>query len=226
LKIDKGEDLLKCYEIVSPTSRQTPAGEESSIEKNNTEFEVIVARYFTSLARLVQHHICTYPRISIKGQTSPRSCFSGVLTSLLFGSRSATAGATSSSSNFNDKFKSSYDSQSQPQFSPFGGQSQSSQAGGGGGGAGFYAGSNQSSFGLGAGSNSGFSGVKQRSLLSTTQSVLCNRDILVCLLLKFGINLLTDVRINFSSILSLQPDQLQSGGDAAGESLSSNKVTF
>jgi hypothetical protein len=68
------EDLVKCYEI------------ESSA--NTSDYEAMVSKYFDFLAKILQHHIYIYPRLSLKGVTSPRSCFSGVLISLLFGGSS------------------------------------------------------------------------------------------------------------------------------------------
>lgn len=181
----------------------------SFAEKNNAEFEQIVARYFTSLGRLVQHHICTYPRLSIKGQTSPRSCFSGVLTSLLFGSRSTTAAAATASASGAITGMGGGSSSANFKLSSF----DTAMGGGGGGNSGSASSAAAALFGGVAssmssnpgGNGAGGAGGKQRSsLLGTAQSVLCNRDILVCLLLKFGINLLTDVKINFASILAAQ----------------------
>lgn len=222
---------MKCYELSNPSatttgttsSTSTKTSEEAATERNNTEFEQIVSRYFSNLSRLVQHHICTYPRLSIKGQTSPRSCFSGVLTSLLFGSGgSGVGGSRSATSNaahaFENKFKmgsSSYDhTASSSQYQPFsatffGGSAASAAAACGVGGSGV------------AGSTGGAG--KQRSLLSSAQSILCNRDILVCLLLKFGINLLADVKINFASILAIH-DQATNGPFYSDIQVDSNKV--
>ena len=61
-----GEDLLVCFD----------AGDEADKE----QFEHMTAKYFDSLSRLVHHHICVYPRLSVKGVTSTRSCFTGFLT--------------------------------------------------------------------------------------------------------------------------------------------------
>ena len=225
--------MLKCYELTNPSTTATGASsstsssaktsEEAATERNNTEFEQIVSCYFSILSRLVQHHICTYPRLSIKGQTSPRSCFSGVLTSLLFGSGgSGVGGSRSATSNaahaLENKFKmgsSSYDhTASYSQYQPFsatffGGSAASAAAACGVGGSGV------------AGSTGGAG--KQRSLLSSAQSILCNRDILVCLLLKFGINLLADVKINFASILAIH-DQATNGPFYSDIQVDSNKV--
>lgn len=228
--------MLKCYELSntptsstsSSSSSSRPAANQSSedqtIEKNNTEFEQIVARYFSNLSRLVQHHICTYPRLSIKGQTSPRSCFSGVLTSLLFGSggggvgggsRSTTTATMSNATGIDNKFKmNSYTdhTSSSSQYQPF-----SAFFGSGGGVA--------ACGGMGTGSGVSGSSGKQRSLLSSAQSILCNRDILVCLLLKFGINLLADVKINFASILAIQ-DQSSNGPFYSDIAVDTNKVGY
>lgn len=162
------EDFLKCYDLTNTTS------------SSSQEFESIILTYFNCLAKVAQHHICIYPRLSVKGVTSPRSCFSGVLTSLLFGTRSTTATATKSS--FEMPMIAS-------QFSP---QS------------GFVFGSmGQNQTNSKTTSSSGLVSQAKR----TTQSVLCNRDILICLLLKFAINFLTDVKINFSNVISSSQDQ-------------------
>ncbi len=186
------------------------------------------SRYFECLSRLVQHHICVYPRLSVKGQTSPRSCFSSFLASLLFGSRStsasfsnsnALANNNASNNNNNDKTKLSFDNLTSGQGGFFGQGATSSNSSGGlniqyssqinnglylinsqsGGGSKLHQAQGQQQ---GQGDGSGMKTAGQFQNSTSKYSILCNRDNLVCLLLKNGINLISNVKLN-SKINSL-----------------------
>ena len=63
-------DYYKCYDL-----------------NNEQEFETLFTKYFTLLAFLTQNHINSYQKLSLKGLINPRSCFSSVLSSLLFGQK-------------------------------------------------------------------------------------------------------------------------------------------
>jgi hypothetical protein len=161
------EDLVRCYEV----------------ESSNSDYENMVVKYFDYLAKILQHHIYIYPRLSLKGVTSPRSCFSGVLTSLLFGSNS------NSSKNLNDKIKSSFDLPV-PSFSVYGSAPHGFNINSNSINSNIYSSNSQQ------GSSMETSYNKQRlNMTNSSQSVLCNRDMLICLLLKFGINLVSDIKL-------------------------------
>ena len=170
----------------------------------------MVTKYFDCLAKLVQHHIHVYPRLSVKGTASPRSCFSGVLTSLLCGSGPTAAAASNYSSLNTEKKKQSLFDMSMPSFSIYSTSSQnfnsSSQY------QNLYQ-SIQSSMNGSASTNA----APQASSVSSTsfvQSVLCNRDMLVCLLLKCAVNLITDLKVSSGKKTVDQTEAKSSGSDS------------
>jgi hypothetical protein len=58
----------------------------------------LIEAYLMNLSRLIQRHLHLSARLTFKGQLSPRSCFSSVLSTLLFGGTTTTTAATASSS--------------------------------------------------------------------------------------------------------------------------------
>ena len=192
------DDLVKCYDLgefdVSLRKYYTPNNTISinlgvkdqdtfaqQVETNRV-YESMIKNYFDHLAKLVQHHIFIYPRLSIKGTTSPRSCFSGVLTSLLCGPGLASSNPSSAYTNLNDKKKTSLFDMSMPNFSIYSSSSQNFNS------------SQYHAQGMYSSIPSSQTNPQQSN--STGQSVLCNRDMLVCLLLKCAVNLITDIRPN------------------------------
>ena len=180
------EDLVKCYDL--------SVNDQEEHMETNKAYESMIKRYFDSLAKLVQHHIYIYPRLSIKGTASPRSCFSGVLTSLLCGPGGNIGNANVQSyNNFNEKKKTSLFDMSMPNFSMYSNSSQNfnstqyqAQS--------IYQ-SIQSSMNN-HGNALANTAVSSSLTTNSIQSVLCNRDMLICLLLKCAVNLITDIRIN------------------------------
>jgi len=163
-------------------------------DETNQAYETMVKKYFDFLAKLVLHHIYIYPRLSVKGTASPRSCFSGVLTSLLCGPPGIY---NDSNSNNNNKKKTSLFDTSMPNFSMYSSSSQNfnslpfqSQS--------IY----HSSQGHNNAMNSHQSHHHLNGMTTSIQSVLCNRDMLVCLLLKCAVNLITDIKVNDMNIHS------------------------
>ena len=175
------EDLLKCYDFKSDDDYDDENNDEKIIDSS---FEQMIVKYFNSLSKLVQHHLCIYPRLSHKGETSPRSCFSGILTSLLFGPRSTN------NTNFgsNDKFKSSFETASGQSIfanqNPFSNNQNSNNT------------NNNNNNNINHNSNhiekSSSSTSSSFKPTNSIQSVLCNRDILTCILLKYAINIISD----------------------------------
>lgn len=172
----------------------------------NIHFEKMITNYFNSLSKLVHHHICVYPRLSLKGQTSPRSCFSGFLTSLLFGSRSTTSSFNNGLSALNEKTKLSFDNISTQNIfgQNFNGSNTGLNA--------QY--SNQIYNSMGSQSSkmnshsqdnsSAASSTKPSSFQNNSKySILCNRDNLICLLLKNGINLISNIKFD-SKVIKAQ----------------------
>jgi len=201
-----GEDLLTCYD------------EESADSQVSVEFEAMFGKYFDCLSKLVHHHICVYPRLSVKGQTSPRSCFSKFLTSLLFGSRSSSFSFSNANNNANiantilsnnDKNKLSFDNLTSGQGGGFFGQAATSSNSSGGLNIQY---SSQVNNGLINNQPSSMSKLHQHhnqvqtdnnlkfigpSQANTSKySILCNRDNLMCLLLKNGINLISMTKLS------------------------------
>ena len=191
------EDLVKCYEIESAANTDSDS---------DSDYEAMVSSYFDFLAKILQHHIYIYPRLSLKGVTSPRSCFSGVLTSLLFGASSST-----NSKNLNDKIKSSFDLPV-PSFSVYGSAPHGFNIN--------SSGINANIYSSHASQQASSIESKQRFSMSSSssQSVLCNRDMLICLLLKFGINLVSDVKLTTVSD-GLVPGE-EAKADAKSEQIS------
>ena len=120
--------------------------------------------YFDCLSRLAYHHICTYPRLSLKGAISPRSCFSAVLSSLLFSTR--------------DKFKETKNP-NQAAFAPFNQFGLNSV--------------NNSSFPSTSNSSIQASHLALKPM-DTKHSILSSRDTLICILLKHAINLISNLK--------------------------------
>lgn len=190
------EDLLICYDE-----------SEASNTNLNDEFEKLIASYFDSLSKLVHHHICVYPRLSVKGQTSPRSCFSGFLTSLLFGSRSSSSSFSNGTNILSDKTKLSFDNIAGQNFFAQNINGQSSSASNNGLNiqysnqinSGLYLINNQGNK-MNGHTDSGPAGSSMKNgtgfQASSKYSILCNRDNLVCLLLKNGINLVSNLKMN------------------------------
>ena len=138
----------------------------------------MTTKYFDSLSRLVHHHICVYPRFSVKGVTSPRSCFTGFLNSLMFGSsRTSLTSFSHGVSTLSEKTKLTLDTMSQ-QFLLNPHSTTSTH-------------------------QSGMFPSKLTDLkantpfqISSKYSILCTRDNLVCLLLKNGINVISNIKLN------------------------------
>ena len=124
------------------------------------ESEVAEA-YMANLAHLVQRHLHLSTRLAFKGQLSPRSCFSSVLTTLLLDNGSASGNGSSHSKSGNSKSVSSsaniFDS--------------------------LVANSGLNGNAVNSDNNNAANKIK-------TPSVLCNQDLFVCLLLKYAIFLI------------------------------------
>ena len=190
------EDLMICYDETDTTNNSL-----------NDEFEKLISSYFDSLSKLVHHHICVYPRLSVKGQTSPRSCFSGFLTSLLFGSRSSSSSFSNGTNILSDKTKLSFENIAGQNFFAQNINSQSSNNSNNNGlniqysnqiNSGLYLINSQSNkmSGLNADAPSGSNMKNSGGFQASKYSILCNRDSLVCLLLKNGINLVSNLKMN------------------------------
>ncbi len=189
------EDILICFDLETMKENKILA-EEYNIQKKNEEFERMFMRYFDSLSKLAHYHICVYPRLSIKGVTSPRSCFSGVLTSLLFGSRTLKA-----SSKSNDKTKAELNDFSFNQQNSFGfvnltkinlnnNNNNSS--------------TNNANSNTGNNKNQYSNKYFPQSYTNNKYSILCNRDNLICLLLKMAINLISNLKSECKSYSKVQ----------------------
>ena len=130
--------------------------EYNNVQRNDHD-SLLIVTYFKNLSNLVKYHLSIYPRLSLKGVSSPRTCFSSVLTSSLPGT------STTNNVSFNPIFKNiaSNDPMTSQQATTSGAkQPQSKQQ-------------------------------QPTSKFVTTQSILSNRDSLICLLLKLGVNLLS-----------------------------------
>jgi len=183
------EDILVCYDLETNENDDDHDDTGNNIELKNQEFEKMFARFFDSLSKLVHYHICVYPRLSIKGMTSPRSCFSGVLTSLLFGSRSLKVNNNNMKQQSDKSKGNGGDDFSFNSFKPA-----SSQYGFGNLAKINLNNSNKNQF-----SNkfipSNYNSNNNSNINNSNKySILCNRDNLVCLLLKMGINLISNFR--------------------------------
>jgi hypothetical protein len=184
------EDLVKTYDLNQFDNEESKEYEQQKDETNRA-YEDMVKKYFDFLSKLVLHHIYIYPRLSVKGTASPRSCFSGVLTTLLCG----PPGVYSGDNNNISKKKTSLFDTSMPNFSLYSSSSQN-----------FNSIPFQSPYiyhssqgNYGAQSNHHHHQQQQQHQGNTTnsiQSVLCNRDMLICLLLKCAVNLITDIKLN------------------------------
>jgi baculoviral IAP repeat-containing protein 6 len=156
---------------------------------NNEMFESLM----TNLSKLIKKHLYIYPRCTFKGHLSPRSCFSSVLTSLLFGtpnsnsnsninnnnSSSGSSSATSSSGSttsttLNNKFVKSSPSTSSSIFESLQANHQN---------------------------NIHQASSKQIEKIKN-QSVLCTQDLFMCLLLKLSINVINNNATNVGSSLN------------------------
>ena len=66
------------------TTTTTASSSNSQFAESSAKLDAMLATYFDRLSMLVLRHLSMYPRINLKGEVSPRSCFSGVLGSLLY----------------------------------------------------------------------------------------------------------------------------------------------
>ena len=147
-------------------------------DETNLAYESMVKKYFNFLAKLVLHHIYIYPRLSVKGTASPRSCFSGVLTSLLCGPPGIY--------NDNKKKPSLFDT-SMPNFSIYSSSSQNLNS---------LPFQSQSIYQSSQANSHQHQNLMGGIMANSIQSVLCNRDMLVCLLLKCAVNLIMETKVN------------------------------
>jgi len=188
------EDLVRTYDL-----NQFDDNGEGSKDETNRVYEDMVKKYFDFLSKLVLHHIYIYPRLSVKGTASPRSCFSGVLTTLLCGPPGVYSGDNININN--NKKKTSLFDTSMPNFSMYSSSSQNFNS------IPFQSPyiyhSSQGNYGAQSSHHHHHHHQQQQqqqqhqaNTTNSIQSVLCNRDMLICLLLKCAVNLITDIKLN------------------------------
>jgi hypothetical protein len=153
--------------------------QQAKIEKNDdglNDFHKSLKIFFVNLSNLIKIHIALYPRMSLKGVLSPRSCFSNVLSSLLGSTMTINVGAKNKNGfakpnsippldnkylkYFDFKFPASNDSQK----------------------------------------ITGFDRTDTSSGINTALSV--NRDLLICLLIRFAVGLLNTDDSNENEIVT------------------------